>query len=135
MRKVALFLSLVLLIVSSPVLANQIKTIDRPADIPSFLGYAPGQLIVQYATPMDKGSISRSASGNLSVGIGSIDAIAEKYEVTDMRQLFHGATPKYINGQVHDLSRHFVVEFDPQADLEEVYQAYLNDPGIESVEK
>ncbi len=139
MKKLVIFFTMVLLI---PVLVQagnpDVKVVDRPYG-PSFLGWAPGELVVNFkatsgVTP-ERVEKARLRSGLMSLEIPSLDAIARQYQVTEMNQMFKGAKPEMINGRFFDLSHHFVVRFDPNADLDEVMAAYQADPAVESVEK
>ncbi len=135
MKKFAVLLSVILLL-PGYILANQpnMKVIDPP-DIPSFLGYVPGELIVQFQLPSDKVRAATSRDHTLALGIASLDDIAAKYQVTKMRQLFRGAQPVEKSGKQFDLSRYFVVTFDKAADLDLVASEYRSDPNVVSVEK
>jgi PKD repeat protein len=135
MKKLVVFLSVILLI-PGYILANQpnIKNIDRQ-DMPSFLGYVPGELIVQFNLPSDKVLGAAPRGNTVSLGVASLDDIADKYQVTDMRQLFKGAKPVEKAGKQFDLSQYFVVTFDKSADLDLVASEYRNDPNVISVEK
>ncbi len=137
MRFRIILLTAILLVLVGSALADQpdVKQITRPENIPSFLGYAPGELIVQFKMPVEQVNATKSLAGYLSLNMFSLDAIAEKYEVTGMRQVFPGAKPTVKNGQAMDLSRYHKIRFDPAADLDEVMNAYLSDPNVESVEK
>jgi PKD repeat protein len=136
MKRHAFVLSLMLLI-PGLILAgpSDVKVVDRPSDIPSFLGWAPGELIVQFRVPSEQIESARQSGGQIALGVSSLDEITTRYGVTDMRQLFSGAQPMFVKGQHFDLSRYFVVRFDQKADLDEVMNAYLADPNVESVEK
>ncbi len=137
MRFRIILLTAILLVLSGSILADQpdVKQINRPENIPSFLGYVPGELIVQFTMPIEQIKGTQSRAGYLSLNMFSLDAIAEKYEVTAMRQVFPGAKPTVKNGHATDLSRYHKIRFDPAADLNEVMNAYLSDPNVESVEK
>ncbi len=132
--RLILTLALVM-ILTGFVFADQpdIKTVDRQ-DAPSFLGYAPGELIVQFKISSDQLDAAQK-SGNFSLGIPSLDEIAAKYEVSEMDQVFKGAKPMFLKGRMYDLSGYYKVRFDRDADLDEVYDAYNNDPNVISVEK
>ena len=139
MKKLAIFFAMIVLFPVLILAANpDIKVVDRP-DQPSFLGWAPGQLIVKFKTNsdvnVDRVNKARLHDGGLSLGIPSLDALAQKYKVVEMRQMFKGAKPEVVNGEDFDLSHHYVVHFDEDANLDEVMQAYLSDPDVESVEK
>jgi PKD repeat protein len=135
MKNLVVLLSVVLLI-PGYILAEQpqIKNIERPTDMPSFLGYVPGRIIVQFKMPSYQIMPAKSRSGHLSLNVFSLDVIAERHGVTGIRQQFPGAVPVEKNGRTIDLSRHYKIYFDPDANLEEVMDAYRNDPNVESVE-
>ncbi|MDX9856686.1 MAG: PKD domain-containing protein [candidate division Zixibacteria bacterium] len=136
MKRLVLLLSVILLI-PGLILAGpgDVKVIDRPSGVPSFLGWAPGELIVQFRVPSAQIESARQSGGQISLGVSSLDEVAARYGVTEMRQLFRGAQPQFVKGQYFDLSRFYVVHFDQKADLDEVMKAYLDDPNVESVEK
>ncbi|MCB2230977.1 PKD domain-containing protein [bacterium] len=136
MKRQVILLSLILLVPGLLLAApDNIKVVNQPEQIPSFLGWAPGELIVQFKVPSSQIETARAGGGQIAMGVSSLDAIAAKYQVSEMRQLFKGAQPQVVKGTYMDLSRHYVVHFDPKADLDEVMKAYQNDPNVESVEK
>ena len=137
MRRTVLLCTILILLFASLAVAVQqpkVAKVERPEDIPTFFGYVPGEIIVQFKMPQKSTIARRALDGTLSLGIQSLDVIAQKYNVTDMRQEFPGAEPKLLKGRLYDLSRYHVVKFDPDADLDEVMEAYRNDPNVESVE-
>jgi len=111
-----------------------IKTVE-PDHIPSFIGYVPGELVVQFKLPSDQIETARKSGGDLSLGIPSLDKIADKYNVTIGRQLFKGAKPVTLKGNYFDLSRYYLLRFDPAADLDVVLEEFRKNPNVESVEK
>jgi len=135
MRKIVL-LFVALSLFSGFIFANEpnIKVIERQ-DIPSFLGYVPGELIVQFKVPYTDIESAVKQNGIRSLNVPSLDALSEKYDLSALKPLFKGAEQKITNGKSMDLSRYFKIQFDPKADLDEVMEAYRNDPNVESVEK
>ena len=134
MKNLTVFFS-TLLLLTGMILAQPSSQVIGPPDIPAFLGYVPGELVVKFSISNDKIEGAKTSRGSFSVGVNTLDAIAEKFQVAEMEQLFRGAKPTTIGGRVHDLSKHYIVRFDLNADLDEVAEAYRNDPNVESVEK
>ena len=135
MKKLAVLLSIFLLI---PVMVwgagEKIKTVTRP-DQPSFIGWMPGQLIVKFQVPSETMQSAKRSAGIVSLGVSSLDALSQRFKVYEMEPLFKGAKPQMVKGQPLDLSHHYVVRFDQNADLDEAAAAYAADPNVESVEK
>lgn len=135
MRKYFLTLFFALLLASSVWATDQpqVVTVQSPDDIPTFFGYVPGEIVIQFKEARNL-TFQTAASGNLTTGIASLDAIAERYEVNEIRRQFLGSKPEVIDGRPYDLSRYHKIRFDPNADVMEVVAAYRNDPMIESAE-
>jgi len=135
MKKLAVLLSIFLLIPAVVLGAGEkTKVVDR-LDQPSFLGWMPGQLIVKFQVPSETLQSAKRSAGVVSLGISSLDGLAERFKVSEMQPLFAGAKPQLVKGKPFDLSRHYLVRFDQNADLDEVAAAYGSDPNVESVEK
>jgi len=103
-------------------------------DVPSFVGYVQGQIIVQFKHLSGVNALASPVTGRAGVGVASLDALAERCGVTKVEPLFKGARPKTLNGRVFDLSRHHRITFDENLNLDEVMAAYRSDPNVESVE-
>ncbi len=135
MRKCLIVSSLIILL---PLVAlagpPDITTVQRP-DVPSFLGWVPGELIVQFKVPSGKIANYGMQAGKVVTGIESLDALAASYGVAEMEPLFKGAKPTMVKGRTFDLSRYFVVRFDPAKNLDEVMAAYQKNRNVISVEK
>ncbi|MEZ5359993.1 MAG: PKD domain-containing protein [Candidatus Zixiibacteriota bacterium] len=135
MKNLAIFLAMILLFSGYLFAAPDIKHVDSPPSIPSFVGWVPDQIVVQLKETKTDVTLQATSEGFVGTGIESLDALANKYEVTKMQKQFVGAKPVVKNGKTFDLSRYFIVEFDPHADIDEVVEAYKNDLNVESVEK
>lgn len=135
MKNLAILLAMILIFSGYLFAAPDIKTVDSPANIPSFVGWVPDEIVIQLKETKTDITLRATSDGFAGTGIASLDAIANRYEVTKMRQQFAGAKPVVKNGRRFDLSRYYRVEFDPKADIDEVVEAYKNDPNVESVEK
>ena len=135
MRKSVLALLAFAFALSGILLAEQPQSVvvSRP-ELPSFVGYVAGEIVVQFKVPSDQMKAARTKSGYQGLGVASLDVLADQFKVTGMRREFPGAKPEMINGRFMDLSRHYVVQVDPNANLDDVIAAYKNNPFVESAE-
>ncbi len=135
MKNLAIILAMIVLFSGSILAEPNLKTVESKHDVPSFLGWAPDRIVVQLKESKSEYTLQATSMGYVGTGIASLDALADKYEVTNMRQQFNGAKPEFKNGQMFDLSRYYRVEINPDMNLDEIVDAYKNDPNVESVEK
>jgi subtilisin family serine protease len=135
MRHAIVYATVAVFLLSGYALAQEPKeTVVVRHDVPSFVGYVPGQIIVQFKQLSAVRALASPVTGRAGVGVASLDALADRFGVTKVEPLFEGARPKTMNGRVFDLSRHHRVTFDENLDLDEVMAAYRSDPNVESVE-
>ena len=107
------------------VAADDFPSDDFPSkEIPS----APAKIVPDAVIVKFKSSASLAASMEQAVtGISSVDALATQFEVKRIGKLFG-------NAKKGDMSRFYRVEFPEKFSVEEVREAYLQDPAVESVE-
>ena len=135
MRHAIAYAAIAVLLFSGYALAQEPGAIAVPRhDVPSFVGYVPGQIIVQFRQLSGINALQSPVTGRAGVGVASLDALGERFEVTRVEPLFRGARPRTVNGRVLDLSRHHRVTFDESLNLGDVMAAYRSDPNVESVE-
>ena len=116
------------LLLSLPVVADQITQVDRKLDLPSFLGYVPDRIIVVMKDDIGKLNMSMSAASTIHIGNAEFDQISDKYAVSNIKQQFTGSETKAPN-----LSKNYKVTFNA-GELEEVMDAYRSLSIVESVE-
>lgn len=136
MRKVFMLGLSLVLIVAVASSAEQLPELQVKSanDIPVFFGYVPGEIIVQFAISNKSLSPQLTATGTAALGIASLDAIAEEFQVEGVQQLFAGAEPRTDKGRTIDLSRYYRVRFNPDLNIDDVMEAYRGDPNVLSVE-
>ena len=135
MRHAIVYAAIAVFLLSGYALAQEPKeTVVVRHDIPSFVGYVPGQIIVQFKQLSSIRAQASPITGRAGVGVPSLDALADRFGVTRVEPLFQGAKPKTMHGRVFDLSRHHRITFDENLNLDEVMAAYRSDPNVESVE-
>jgi subtilisin family serine protease len=135
MRKRVVCAAIAVLLIGGNALAQEPKATVIPRhDVPSFVGYVPGQIIVQFRNTSGKDAQVSTITGRTETGVASLDLIAERFGVTKIEPLFRGARPKTVNGRLLDLSRHHRITFDENLPLDEAMAAYRGDPNVESVE-
>jgi len=110
------------------------STVVPRQDVPSFIGFVEGQLIVQFQDLHGKTAGISPLTGVAESGIASIDALGARFGVTAIEPLFPGAVPKQVGGRAFDLSTYHRVAFDPSLDLDAVAEAYRGDPHVVAVE-
>ncbi len=121
-----ILVSLVLATMASPVLADNIKKIERK-NAPSFLGYAQDRLIVVMKPQADDIKANLNPQAVAIIGDTQFDAISQRFAVSGIKKQF--ATAK-----TGPLSRYHKVKLEAGT-LDEAYEAYSNNPLVERVEK
>jgi len=135
MRKALVCAAIAVLLISGYALAQELKsTVVVRQDIPSFVGYVPGQMIVTFKNISERSVPPSPVTGRAQVGVTSLDALGEKFGVSKVEPLFPGAAPKVMKGRAFDLSRHHRITFDENLNLDDVLAAYRSDPNVESAE-
>ena len=100
----------------------------------SFCQKVPGRLIVKLKEGVRPKKIGVTEPGKLTTEISSLDKLNEKYQIKKINPLFPDEYPPAPGSSLEDLSGFFVLEFSDSINLEEISQAYLNDPAIQTAE-
>lgn len=111
----------------------QVANVTR-ADVPDFVGYVPNEFVVKFKPELGKFTQAQTALGLVAIGNADLDALARKYEVSELRSEFPGAEPMMVKGQVLDLTAYHVVRFESGHKLDDVMAEYRNNPLVEAVE-
>jgi subtilisin family serine protease len=135
MRKVFVCAAISASLISGYALAQEPEAIvvARP-DVPSFVGYVPGQIVVQFKQISGKSALVSPVTGKTEIGVASLDRLGDRFRVTKIEPLFRGARPRTLGGRSFDLSRYHRITFGEGLALDDVMAAYRSDPNVESVE-
>ena len=90
--------------------SENIEPVDNP-DIPTLIGYSKGFIVVQFGESAGQINPQKNREGVVLTGIRSLDIIAEKYRITDIKPQFPGAKPIMFEGRIVDLSRDYIIQF------------------------
>jgi subtilisin family serine protease len=108
--------------------------IDRPIDIPGFVGYVEDEFIIVIKENAGTLNLQATSTGLIRTGNAVLDALAQKFQVKRLQKQF--PTPKKNDpaGPTRKkLARYYKIKFD-LGDLTEVMQAYRDHPLVEHVE-
>ncbi len=135
MSKKAILLTIlfaVLTVSSAAFSADQIKQIDRPQQIPSFLGYVPDRFIVVMKPEVGNLKMTLSPNNVVHIGDAEFDKICDRFAVSGIKRQFPGAEKSLLaNGA--ELARYHKIRFETGT-LEDAMEAYRNNPMVEKVE-
>ncbi len=135
MSKKAILLTIlfaVLTVSSAAFSADQIKQIDRPQQIPSFLGYVPDRFIVVMKPGVGNLKMTISANNVVHIGDAEFDKISDRFAVSGLKRQFPGAEKSLLaNGA--ELARYHKIRIETGT-LEDAMEAYRNNPMVEKVE-
>jgi subtilisin family serine protease len=94
--------------------------------------YLPGRLVLKFSVQFGAANpvTPREESGVIHTGIAAVDDLCAQYQVHTMRQIF--PAPKF---SIPDLTRYYLIEFDPSHDLDTVLNAFAALDEIELAEK
>jgi PKD repeat protein len=121
-----LILCLLLILPATALAADPILQVERPQDIPSFLGYVPDEFIVVLKPDAGLLDVLYTPEGVAHVGEAGFDMISDRFATSRIKQQFPGA-------QDVELARYHKVRF-ADGTLEEAMAEYANHPFVESVE-
>ncbi|RKX27778.1 MAG: hypothetical protein DRP47_06070, partial [Candidatus Zixiibacteriota bacterium] len=130
MKRFMIVLSCVLFLVQIASSANQIKQVDQPRDLPSFLGYVQDEFIVVLSPDMGRLELSQAANAVVHIGNAEFDAISDKFAVSRIKRQFQGAGA---NAKTAELAKYHKIKFE-SGNLDDAMAAYRNHPGVEKVE-
>ncbi|MDH3890241.1 MAG: PKD domain-containing protein [candidate division Zixibacteria bacterium] len=132
MKTCAVALLMVCLIAPLATSADQIKQIDRPDRLPSFLGYKSNEFIVVMRPDVGKLSTQKAASGIVAIGETDFDNISKQFVVSRIKKQFPGTEAGALSPTA-ELAKYHKVKFE-QGTLDEAMEAYRNHPMVEKVE-
>jgi PKD repeat protein len=132
MKKTLIAALVFVVVLSGAVFAQKVATVERPKDIPSFVGYVQDEFIIVFRTDVGKLTPRKALSGAVTIGEPDFDAISQRFAVTGLRKQFQGAQAGPFS-PTKELARYYKVKFT-KGTLEEVMAAYRNHPMVERVE-
>ena len=132
MRRLITAIILAIFFIPLPLAADQIVQVDRPNDLPSFLGYVQDEFIVVMKPEIAKMSISKAANNIVSIGDEEFDALAKRYDVTRFKKQFVGSTFG-ASSPSNELAKFHKIKFESGA-LDEAMDAFSQNPLVERVE-
>src|SRR3990172_9769564 len=100
-------------------------------------GYVPGELVVNFTQSLNvKQSLPGAAIAQaVQTGIATLDALSTKFGVYRMEKLFPGSNPPPVGSPYADLSRYYILSFPENVSLDEISQAYSQNPNVLTAEK
>ncbi|MBK7702860.1 MAG: S8 family serine peptidase [bacterium] len=98
----------------------------------SFAGYIPGRMLLEFAADY-RPAVAKSARG-VAVDDPALQALADELRVSALEPLYP-AVRFAAKAGAPDLSRHWVAEFDPSADLDAAAAAFAAVPGVRKAVK
>ena len=134
MKKIGILGLLLTLAISGNVVPSEkFVKVDRPHDVPSFLGFAENKCIVVLKDGVP--SIQASSKAGLAItGNKALDDIAKKYRVNKLGKQFPGAKDdSKVLPTERVLTKRYKVYFE-SGNLEDVMAAYRKLPFVERVE-
>ncbi|KPJ59504.1 MAG: hypothetical protein AMJ46_10815 [Latescibacteria bacterium DG_63] len=135
MRKATVWAVVLVHLITGYAVAHELKVAQIVRhEVPSFVGYVSDQLIVEFTAISNRTAGTSSRTGLAEMGVASLDAIAEQFNVTEIRPLFPGAEANLLNGRLVDISRYHKVTFEKAFALTDLMEAYRGDPNVVSVE-
>jgi PKD repeat protein len=133
MKSSAIYFLTILLLISAAATATGIKQVDRPVDVPNFLGYVPDRLIVVMRS--DAGSLSPQMSANAVPHIGAteFDQISDRFDVSSIKKQFAGSRAGTFS-RTAELAKYYKIQIE-KGTLDEAVEAYSKHPMVERVER
>jgi len=100
---------------------------------PSVIGQVPGRVVVTVASGVTV-ALDKSGSRPLT-GVASLDALAAKYQITDIEALYADMAPEFKDPAVREqLVRVFAIDFPPTGNLAAVVADYATAAGVEKAQ-
>lgn len=99
----------------------------------SVVGQVPDRLVITVRPGVE---MNLDKTGGVKVGVPNLDALADRFEVKDMEQLYGGMTDKLKSKAVRDQAdRFWAVDFPAHLDIDRVEAAYKALPEVELVQR
>lgn len=139
MKRAAILLFVVVLVLSSSVFAEKFVNVERDLSIPSFIDYVDGQIIVVLKEDAMSSLNSKAVNSyNVFEGIPEFDQLVQKYEVQQVKSQF-GKLKTFsqaTSAVEKKLARYFKINYNPaKGSLDEVVAAYEALPYVEKVQR
>jgi len=134
MKKVLSAILLLTFALSSIAFGDQIVSVDQDKILsaPSFLGYAQNKFIVVMQPDVGKINLQTSATATVHIGDTEFDRLSDRFEVISLKKQFAGSEPGPYS-RTAELAKYYKIKFEAGI-LEEVMEAYRNNPLVERVE-
>ncbi len=132
MKRVMIVIIAVAMLAPTLLAADQIIQVNRPTDIPSFLGYVPDRFIVVMKSQVGPLNIQMSSRSVAQIGDPEFDKLSEQFAVSEIKEQFPGASRSTM-AHADELARYHKVTIN-KGTLEEAMDAYRKNPLVESVE-
>ena len=133
MKNRALLILCVLLVLPSVLwAADRVVQVDRPQNLPSFLGYVPDEFVVVLKPGAGPLQVRHSADNIAMTGHADLDLLADRFQVSRLRAQFPGAALK-ARAKARGLDAYYKVRFK-KGKLDEAMAAYAKNPLVDHVE-
>ena len=131
--KKSLTLALVTVVaLTGVVTAQKVARVERPADIPSFVGYVQDEFVIVFKEDVGKLTPVMSAQGVATVGVPDFDAISRQFGVSRLAKQFKGSQEGFFS-PTKNLARYHKAKFE-RGTLEEAMAAFLKHPMVDRVD-
>lgn len=111
---------------------DRIIDVNRPNDVPSFLGYVPNRFIVVLKPEVGKVALRQASSLVIHTGIAEFDKVSDQFAVSRIEKQFAGAESSQKAGAAQLAGYHKVTI--ETGTLEEAMAAYEKLPMVDHVE-
>ncbi|HGY55724.1 MAG TPA: PKD domain-containing protein [Caldithrix abyssi] len=126
----SLFLILIFSIgLSASIIPNRGQGVPEK-DPPRFAGYVENQIVVKFDRNTVNKIVQSSAAQTGLSDIPSLDALAARFQVSQLIQKYPNKTPRYYKGREIDPRGWFRVNFTAKVDPEQVAREYRALPGV-----
>ncbi len=130
MKRIVVLAFLILLATSTSIMAVELADVNgSKPDVPSFVGYAPNRIVVNFDPSMLRG-LDKAAMARGRTGIPALDHVGSLHGVMSIHPQFPGAKKKDFKGEVIDLAGWHKVKFSRNVDVLAVVEEYKAIPGV-----
>jgi PKD repeat protein len=132
MKGISIVMLSVLLLLSAAATADQIKQVEQPKGIPSFLGYVQDRFVMVLKEDLGRPRMQAASNGVIHIGDTEFDRLSDQFAVSNIKQQFPGAGEGRMTGGA-SLANYYKVSFS-EGSLEDAMAAYRDNPLVETVE-
>ena len=132
MKSISIVMLSVLFLLSAAATADQIKQVEQPKGIPSFLGYVQDRFVVVLKEDLGRPKMETASNGVVHLGDAEFDRLSDRYAVSNIKQQFPGAGEGSLT-RAAALANYYKISFS-EGSLEDAMAAYRANPLVESVE-